>query len=163
MNEEKLPLLPEYERDIGRGKESRDGYVAGAAGDMTATSKLVTKTYRGQLSYQGHGEADEILFLSSVEDPFCEELLWMVGKNVTVRYWTTDTEVNKDEAIETTIAQAMGIGYGNFGACYSEATGYLYTNEHLEVGGHDLLGELQSHVGRWLILEVDYSEDPVTA
>ena len=38
---------------------------------------------------------------------------------------------------------------------YSEITGYLWTDEDLNVGGHDLLAELKGHVGKWLIMEVE--------
>src|SRR5437868_3327415 len=42
---------------------------------------------------------------------------------------------------------------------YSEITGYLWTDENLMVGGHDLLDELRSHKGSFVHLEIAYSKD----
>ena len=44
----------------------------------------------------------------------------------------------------------------DFNPRYSEITGYLWTDEELNVGGHDLMAELKSNVGKWLILEIVY-------
>lgn len=116
-----------------------------------------TKTYSGLLSNHRYGSEDEILlFLSSIHEPLCEELLWMNGKKVSVRYWITDTQVSKEDAQNDHANQVMGIAKAKFGARYSEMTGYLWTDEELNVGGHDLIDELDSATGQWLILEVDY-------
>ena len=37
---------------------------------------------------------------------------------------------------------------------YSEETGYLWTDEKLEIGGHDILKELYSYIGKYLYLEI---------
>lgn len=37
---------------------------------------------------------------------------------------------------------------------YSEITGCLWTDEELKVGGHDLLAELDSYNGKYLVMEV---------
>ena len=113
------------------------------------------KTYTGLLSLHSFGEAYDILFISSVGEPLAEELQWMVGKQATVRYWITDTQASKDEAKEDFIRQLYGAADGKFGSRYSEITGYLWTDEELNVGGHDLIAELKSYAGKWLILEVE--------
>ena len=113
------------------------------------------KTYTGLLSLHSWGEADDILFLSELTDPVAEELEWMNGKNVTVRYWITDSKVTRDEAAEDFIRNLIGVAETRLGSRYSEMTGYLWTDEDLKVGGHDLLDELKSNVGKWLILEVE--------
>jgi hypothetical protein len=114
-----------------------------------------TKTYQGLLSIQPHGEYDEALYISSVDAPLADELAWIAGKIVTVRYWITDKPCTKDEAQEAAILQIMGLADVDFGARYSEATGYLWTDEELNIGGHDLLAELKSNVGKWCILEIE--------
>ena len=114
-----------------------------------------SRTYTGLLSLHIYGEADDILFLSTLLDPLAEELEWMKGKNVTVRYWITDKQVSKEDAVEGFVGQLMGIADCEFGARYTEVTGYLGTDEELNVGGHDLISELKSAVGKWLILEID--------
>lgn len=113
------------------------------------------KTYEGLLSIDSYGEADDILYLSSVDDPLAEELEWMSGKNVTVRYWICDEKCTKEEAKEGFIKKLLGVAKVDFGQQYSEYTGYLWTDEELRVGGHNLLEELRSNIGKWLILEVE--------
>jgi len=117
---------------------------------------METKIYRGLLSLQDWGEAWDILFLSSLDDPFGEVLQEdIAGKKVTARYWITNKEATKEEATESLLVTLSGMAECNFGSCYSEITGYLWTDEECNIGGHDLLGELHGHVGKWLILKVD--------
>jgi len=112
-------------------------------------------TYNGLLSLQSCGEAEDILFLSSLKDPLAEELQWMCGKNVTVRYWLTDKQATKEAANEDFIKQLVGDARVKFLTRYSEITGYLWTDEELNIGGHNLIDELKGSVGKWLILEVE--------
>lgn len=113
------------------------------------------KTYEGLLCLHSYGEADDILFLSSASNPLAEELEWMHRKNVTVRYWVTGKPCSKEEASAEFLKTCMGAADVDFGSRYSELTGYLWTDEELCVGGHDLIAELKSNVGKWLILEVE--------
>jgi len=113
------------------------------------------KTYEGLLYLHSHGEACDILFLSSCSEPLAEELEWISGKNVTIRYWITEQKCTKEEAQEDFVRQIMGSADCLFGARYSEITGYLWTDEDLNVGGHDVIAELKSFIGQWLILEIE--------
>ena len=116
-----------------------------------------TKTYQGLLSTHSWGEATDILYLSSLADPFAQELEWMHRKNVTVRYWITDAPCTKDEAIVAAVLSLLGFAQIELYSRYSEMTGYLWTDEKLNVGGHDLLAELKSNAGKWLTLEIETS------
>lgn len=111
--------------------------------------------YSGLLSLHSYGEADDILFLSSIREPVAEELGFIQGKQVTARYWITDRECTKDEANDCFMKEVMGYGEADFGSRYSECTGYLWTDEELNIGGHDLIEELNSYIGKWLILEIE--------
>jgi hypothetical protein len=113
------------------------------------------RTYTGQLEERSYGEADDILFLSDYDEPLAERLKWMTGKQVCVRYWVTDKQVTICEAQEGFVNRLMGLGAVDFQTHYSDITGYLSTDEDLNVGGHDLLREFRSYLGKWLILEVD--------
>ncbi len=120
---------------------------------------MKTKTYSGLIALHSYGEAGDILFISSEKEPLAEELYYDISKRkVTVRYWITDREATKDEAQESFIKQLSGIGETVFGSHYSEITGYLWTDEEIKIGGHDLLEELKSFVGKWLTLEIDIYE-----
>lgn len=79
----------------------------------------------------------------------------MKGETVTVRYWITDSQYTREEAQDAFLQTVMGEVDVKLESRYSEITGYLWTDENLMVGGHNLLGELQDSVGKWLILEVD--------
>lgn len=114
-----------------------------------------TKTYEGLLCLHNRGEESNVLFLSSLSDPIAEELYWIYNKKVTARYWVSDKPCTREEVIDATIPTVMGIGEVKFRSHYSEYTGYLWTDEELKIGGHDLLSELKSHVGKWLILDLE--------
>lgn len=112
------------------------------------------KTYHGLLSLHSWGEADDVLYLSSLTEPLAEELKWMNGKNVTVRYWITDRPCTLEDASAAFMMLAMGYADVDIISNYSEISGYLWTDENLNIGDHNLLAELKSSVGKWLILEV---------
>lgn len=117
---------------------------------------MKTKTYQGFLALHSWGDADDILFISSIKDPLAKELSNQISyKTVSVRYWITDKEVTKDEAQLEFLKRLYGNADCEFRSHYSEITGYLWTDEEIKIGGHDLIEELRSHVGKWLILEID--------
>jgi len=118
---------------------------------------MKTKIYKGLISIHSHGEADDVfLFLSSLKDPLAKILENdITRRQVTVRYFTTGKECSKEEAQEEFVKSIMGVADCKFISHYSEYTGYLWTDEEINIGGHDLLEELRSNVGKWLILEID--------
>lgn len=73
-----------------------------------------------------------------------------------MRYWVSETEKTKEQLKENLFAAISGSVEADYGDAYSELTGYLWTDEKLKVGGHDLLDELQSYIGKFLYMEVDY-------
>ena len=102
------------------------------------------------------GDNYSALFLSSEKEPLLDVLCWIQSKPITVRYWISDTQLTKEQAQEETVHRLCGKGAADYYHRYSELTGYLWTTANLKVGGHDLLAELMSHVGRWLILEIEH-------
>jgi hypothetical protein len=82
------------------------------------------------------------------------------GNYLTVRYFITDAEKTIDELEENLIKQIVGAGEADYHARYSEITGYLWTDEELKVGGHDLLLELGAHIGQFCYLEIRFDETP---
>jgi hypothetical protein len=116
------------------------------------------RIYNGLLSLHTHGEADDILFLSSMEEPLADELKFLKNRKISVRYWITEKEINIEQGNEIIANICNGILEAEFEQYYSEYTGYLWTDEELNIGGHDLLEELKSNVGKWLLLEIDIHE-----
>ena len=128
-----------------------------------------TYRYAGWLRLTSNGEEDDLLGLVEQTDEallgkdpdILAELLQddgIVGQRVTVRYYTAMDAVTWEGAATALIEQLMGKVEGNYGVYYSEITGYLWTDEIFSVGGHDVLDELKSAVGRYLLLEVTVHE-----
>ena len=117
------------------------------------------KLYAGFIEYNSRekecGLIGHLLYLSTMKKPLTSELSWIKNSFVTVRYWLCDKECSKEQANEDYVAQVMGKVECDFTAVYSEYTGHLWTDEELEIGGHDLLDELCENVGKYLILEVE--------
>lgn len=128
---------------------------------------MKTLTYTGMMSFRDHGEASDILFISSREEPLAEVLADEIsGHIVTVRYWITDEQATREEAQGSFLRQLVGLAEARFEAAYSEITGYLWTDKDIVIGGHDLMAELSSdeageyvNAGKWLILEADLHEE----
>ncbi len=124
-------------------------------------------TYRGWLRLASHGEGLDILFLDARQphgglgDPLAERIkddIAAHGRYLTVRYWIADIKATKDALQEAWLRQVMGLGEAEFAHRYSEITGYLWTDEEVKVGGHELLDELKAEVGRFCHLEIEYSD-----
>lgn len=109
----------------------------------------------GLLSLHSDGDSYEVLYVSSLLKPLADELECEIdGKQVSVRYWITDKPCTKEEAGMEFLKLISGAAKCDYGACYSEYTGYLWTDEDLIIEGHDLMAELKSNVGKWLNLEI---------
>lgn len=112
---------------------------------------------RGKLCYASNGEESELLGLLK-EDHHVSivavELSNIYRKFVTVRYVISDVEIPEDQITEAIVRHLTGAPKFDYGMRYSELTGYLWTDENLQVGGHDLLTELKSNVGKYLHLEI---------
>ena len=108
----------------------------------------------GKLSENSYGEADGILFCGS--EPVAQWAYERVPRDepVSVRYWLTDREVTLEEAQREAVEQILGKTDIDWGAHYSELTGYLWTDEEFKVGGHDMIERLRSALGKYLHLEV---------
>ena len=123
------------------------------------------RVYRGQLVTTSNGEDDTLLGLmeSAGKAPkIVAEMLYddlrAHGQYLSVRYFITDSPVAEDKLEEALVAYLIGAGDFGYRMYYSEATGYLWTDEDLMVGGHDLLAELKSNLGKYVHLEIEYAK-----
>jgi len=120
------------------------------------------KKYRGTLRLGVHGEGYDILFLGD-DDPLAEVIsddIEQHGRYLTARYWTAGASRSDGDMAEGAIREMLGAGDAEFRHAYSEITGYLWTDEEIKVGGHDLLAELQAQAGRYCLLEITYAKEP---
>jgi hypothetical protein len=120
-----------------------------------------TVTLSGKIIMKDLGEASDILFLDDEKEgdenePMAKQLQdLMDGRQVSVRYWITEEKISKEQAQISFLKSIMGLADFNYSVCYSEATGYLWTNEDGKVGGHDFIEEIRESVGKYLIMEID--------
>lgn len=96
------------------------------------------------------------------DEPLAEQLSYLHGKFATVRYYVSDQAMTQENAEKLFIESLFGALYGEVEADYrirySEHTGYLWTDEILNVGGHDLIEEFKTHLNKYLILLIDVNE-----
>ncbi len=119
-----------------------------------------TKIYTGRIAERDHGEAMDIIFLDNQDKPLAAQIQDDLGfggrRTMSVSYFVTDEPRTKAELEDNLIRTLVGDLEVEYTAHYSEYTGYLWTDEELNVGGHDLLAEIRSHVGKYLHLEIAY-------
>lgn len=122
--------------------------------------------YRGQLCYAKEGEDDDLVGILNPEthriDILAEKFdndLRVNGRFVNVSYFVSDKPETLEEIQKDFILHLTGAAESKFGSHYSELTGYLWTDEELKVGGHDLIGELKSKMGKYLYLTVQFNRN----
>ena len=118
---------------------------------------MIKKEYEGIIS-EHEFEGKSALFLSSIKAPISDELSYTRFKNVTIRYWITDEKTSKYNTKELFYKIISGIAEVEFNCVYSKYSGYLWTDENLKIGGHDLMEELYDNAGKYLFLEIEYEE-----
>jgi hypothetical protein len=133
-----------------------------------------TIVYTGWIREGSYGDADDIIYLEDSTyidsdrdpaysnfdkfydgDPVADVLEDSIrNKQVSVCYWITNQKCTKDEAQEEFLKKLYGAADCYFLSHYSGITGYLWTDEDLVIGGHDLLAELRSNVGSFVVLDI---------
>ncbi len=115
------------------------------------------KVFKGKIWTRSNGEDDSALCIGYEPQPFAEVFdEQFSGKKVTVRYWITTTEMDKQQLQEDLIARIAGAVDAKYYNRYSDITGYLWTEAGVQVGGHNLLNELYRETGKFIYMEVDY-------
>lgn len=133
---------------------------------MPEPAERATITYAGKISVRDHGEACDVVFVGDVPEPFAERFsddLESHGRYVTVRYHITERPHPVEELEENLIRRLAGAADANYQDHYSAITGYLWTDEDLNVGGHDLLDELRDGDGRYLLMIVKFYREGVSS
>jgi hypothetical protein len=137
-----------------------------------SSTEPTKKVYTGwvHLATEDPEGPDDILFVVPTDDQcdYEEEdtLAWKIradidiyGYYLSVQYFVAGAEMNVDELQAAWLERLYGLGDVKYGVHYSEITGYLWTDEDIMVGGHDLLSELKSYDGKFLYLEIQYSKE----
>jgi hypothetical protein len=120
--------------------------------------------FRGRLCMTSNSEDDELLGLTVTDAAGNISETAILAKAlqdemedgqaiVSVRYLVSDEPIPEDKIEEAVVRHFYGPSDIKYSIHYSEITGYLWTDENLIVGGHDLLEELKSYIGKYLHLE----------
>lgn len=110
--------------------------------------------YKGIIKEGYFEQSDDTIYIGNMDCPISYELSDLKDETVSVSYYIAGRELNEQELLEESIASLAGSVYARCEACYSEYTGYLWTNEDLMIGGHDLLEELRDNLGKYIYLKV---------
>jgi Flp pilus assembly secretin CpaC len=119
---------------------------------------MYTVIYTGLLMWASNGEDSELLGIvvenrvKIVAEYIGNEI---GGERVTVRYWTSSVPLTREQLEQHTAEVALGVATAQYNMQYSDITGYLWTDEKMRVGGHDLIAELKNAIGMYLYMEVE--------
>lgn len=96
-------------------------------------------------------EKDNIIIAELFDNEF-------YGKEVTINYFISDKEMSREELDENYIKKLSGIIEADIYPVCSDVTGYLWTKEEIAINGHDLFGELESYLGKYLDMIITEKE-----
>lgn len=85
-------------------------------------------------------------------EPLVDQVDQFDKKTITVRYWVSNVPLETvEQATEQTLKQVMGLLDARIYHAWSECTGYLWTEEHLKIDGHNILSEIweTAQLERW--------------
>ena len=117
--------------------------------------------YKGLLEMKFNYEEDEVLGFTGEDFYLADIISWDIfyyGKYLSVRYFISNKALPIESLAEEFIKALHGAGDADYEILYTETTGYLWTSEKIKVGGHDLLDELSSAIGKYLYLEITYNK-----
>lgn len=119
---------------------------------------MAQQVYQGKIWEGEFGDNSSALMVGYCSTPLAKRWKYDISRRtVSVRYWISETEKTKEELMENQVLRLAGSVQADYGDRYSDMTGYLWTDEALKVGGHNLMQELNYHIGKYLYMEVDYN------
>lgn len=77
------------------------------------------------------------------------------------RWWLSDKPLDDAEArVKVQIDHAVGNLVALYEQAFSEITGYLWTDQELKLGGHDLVPIFEANAGRYIWMEIEFGGPP---
>lgn len=114
--------------------------------------KVIFKGFIKQLDYLDNSYAT---FIDGCDRPisliFSDDFY---KENVTAKYFFSEKEKSIEELKENLILKSCGSVQADYLDKYSEITGYLWTDEEIMIGCHDLLTEINENIGKYIYLEL---------
>lgn len=105
-----------------------------------------------------NGEYAEIITSSFPFTKAMEDKCKWRNKYASIQMLTGDTPIDINHIDETKIVSMMGEVTSEYYHCYSDLTGYLWTDESFKCGGHDIPKILRSHMGEYVHMEIELYE-----
>jgi hypothetical protein len=122
-----------------------------------------TRIIRGLLvwtrSEYGHKSVSLVDFETFEADRLTEVLSYVPGTEPCITYFTSNAPLTAEQLQEEHMKTLLGDVRSQYDVTSSDLSGYLWTTEYLKVGGHDLLQELESFIGKYLHMEVTYYKE----
>lgn len=110
--------------------------------------------FQGILSDGNHDADVNTIKLSGDEEYLIDRLKQFNKEHVNIKYCISSQEIDRDTVDEHLFMQAHGLADIDLVVMHSDSSSWLDT-ENLEVGGHNILRELESHIGKHILLEVE--------
>lgn len=108
-------------------------------------------TYKGFIQMEYDCDYHECLLIDGVN--IHDVLDDIKNEIVTIKYYISDRESTEEQLMADFLINTLyGSLESEFYVSYSEITGYLWTNDELKIGGHDLRKELEYHNGKYLYM-----------
>ena len=116
--------------------------------------------FEGRVERRDYEDTMNVLHVGDIalSEAFAEALN-QERKQVSVHYYISPEPMTKERRTHAEVMIANGEGYAEFIQQFSDTTGYLWTDEELTVGGHDLKTEIGGYVGKWCRLELTIHEE----
>lgn len=117
--------------------------------DSTIGVKVVSKVRRLN-GEEKETVVDSFPFTKEMED----KCSWR-NNYASIQMLTGDTPIDIEHIDETKIVSMEGDVESRYYHRYSDYTGYLWTEEGFKCGGHDIPEILQSHLGKYIHMEIE--------
>lgn len=105
-----------------------------------------------------NGEEEEVIVGSFPFTKEMEDKCGWLNKYASISMLTGDTPIDMDHIDETKIVSMMGEVESDYYHTYSDYTGYLWTTEKFNCGGHDIPAILYNHMGEYIHMEIELYE-----
>lgn len=106
----------------------------------------------GHLSLRPFGCDTEADYVYLDDEPLVKLLEQWSGSSVTLYYTMTETQMSFEEAAPIDIGHCFGKADIRLKEYFGDYTGYLYTDQDLMIGTHNLLLDLQRSVSNAITL-----------